>query len=68
LSELANFLSNISKRVQFSCYYCTAYLRSTTIVARLPEHDDVIISLLRGPPRPGLAMGPASSRAGPAYI
>ena len=29
--------------------------------------DDVIKSLLRGAPRPGLALGPASARAGPGY-
>jgi len=40
------------------------YLRSTTIVTRLTEHDDVIKSLLRGAPRPGLALGPASAGAG----
>jgi len=40
-------------------------MRSTTIVTRLTEHDDVIKSLLRGDPRPGLALGPASARAGP---
>jgi len=34
-------------------------LRSTTIVTRLTEHDDVIKSLLRGAPRLGLALGPA---------
>jgi len=33
---------------------------STTIVTRLTEHDDVIKSLLRGAPRLGLALGPAS--------
>jgi len=42
-----------------------AYLRSTTIVTRLTEHDDVIKLLLRGAPRPGLALGPASARCGP---
>jgi len=41
-------------------------LRSTTIVTRLTEHDDVIKSLLRGAPRLGLALGPSSARAGPA--
>jgi len=66
-SELANFLSNVNKRAQFSCCCCTAYLRSTTIVTRLTEHDGVIKSLLRGALRLGLALGPASARAGPAY-
>jgi len=42
-------------------------LRSTTIVARLTEHDDVIKSLLKGTPRLGLALGPASARAGPVH-
>jgi len=32
----------------------------------LTEHDAVVKSLLRGAPRPGLALGPASARAGPA--
>ena len=41
------------------------YLRSTTIVTRLTEHGDVIISLLRGAPRLGLALAPALARAGP---
>jgi len=40
-------------------------LRSTTIVTRLTEHDDVIKSLFRGAPRLGLALGPESARAGP---
>jgi len=31
----------------------------------LTEQDDVIKSLLRGAPCPGLALGPASARAGP---
>jgi len=31
------------------------------------EHDDVIKSLLRGALRLGLALGPASARAGPAH-
>jgi len=31
----------------------------------LTEHDDVIKSLLRGVPRLGLALGPATARAGP---
>jgi len=34
----------------------------------LTEHDDVIKSLLRGVPRPGLALGPASARAGPDVV
>jgi len=42
-------------------------MRSNTIVTRLTEHDDVNKSLLRGAPRPGLALGPAPARAGPAY-
>jgi len=36
------------------------YLRSTTIITRLTEHDDVIKSLLRGAPHllgPALGMG-----------
>jgi len=33
----------------------------------LTEHDDVIKSLLRGAPHLGLALGPASARAGPGY-
>jgi len=37
---------------------CTASLRSTTIVTRLTEHDDVIKSLLRRAPHLGPA-GPA---------
>jgi len=64
-SKLANFFSNVRKRAQISCSCCTAYLRSTTIVTRLTEHDDVIKSLLRGSPRPGLALGPEFTRAGP---
>jgi len=36
-------------------------------VTRLTEHDDVIKSLLRGAPCLGLALGPASARAGPGY-
>jgi len=35
------------------------------IVIRLTEHDDVIKSLLKGAPRLGLPLGPASARAGP---
>jgi len=35
-------------------------LRSTTIVTRLTEHDDVIQSLLRGAQRLGLALGPCT--------
>jgi len=31
----------------------------------LTEHDDVIKLLLSGAPRLGLALGPASARAGP---
>jgi len=34
-------------------------VRTTKIVTRLTEHDDVIKSLLRGAPRLGLALGPA---------
>jgi len=34
-------------------------VRTTKIVTRLTEHDDVIKSLLRGVPRLGLALGPA---------
>ena len=41
------------------------HLCSTAIVTRLTEHHDVIKSLLRGAPRPGLALDPASPRAGP---
>jgi len=41
-------------------------LRSTTIVTRLTEHDDVTKSLLRGVPRPGLALGP--HLPGPALV
>jgi len=40
------------------------YLRCTTIVTRLTAHDDVIKALLRGAPLLGLALGPASARAG----
>jgi len=40
-------------------------LRSTTIVTRLTEPDDVIKSLLRRTPRLGLALVPASAGAGP---
>ena len=65
-SELANFLSNVSKCAHFSCRCFTVYLRSTTIVIRLTEHDDVIKSLLRGAPRLGLALSPALARACPA--
>jgi len=36
------------------------------MVTRLTDRDDVIKSLLRGAPRIGLALGPASARAGPA--
>jgi len=43
------------------------YLRSTTIITRLTEHDDVIQSLFRGAPRLGLALGPSPARAGPDY-
>jgi len=46
----------------------TVYLRSTTIVKRLTEHDDVIKSLLRGAPPLGLALGPAPARAGPVWM
>jgi len=42
------------------------YLRSTTVVIRLTEHDDVIKQLIRGAPRLGLALGSAPARAGPA--
>jgi len=35
------------------------------MVTRLTEHDDVTKSLLRGAPRLGLGLGPASARAGP---
>jgi len=35
-----------------------SYLRSTTIVTRLTEHDDVIKSLFRGVPRLSLALDP----------
>jgi len=38
------------------------------IVERLTEHDDVITKLLRGAPRLGLALGPASVTAGPDSI
>jgi len=64
-SELENLLSNLSKHAQFLCWCCTAYLRSTTIVAQLTEHHDVLKSLLRDAPRLGLALGFASARAGP---
>ena len=37
------------------------------IVTRLAEHDDVIKSLLRGAPRPGLASGPAPAGASPVH-
>jgi len=40
-------------------YSHTVYMRSTTIVTRLSEHDVVTKSLLRGTPRLGLALGPA---------
>ena len=40
------------------------HLRSTTIVTRLTEHDEVIKSLLRGAPRLGLALGLGPARAG----
>jgi len=63
-SELANFLSNVRKRAQFSCWCFTVSVRSTTIVTRLTEHDDVMKALLKGAPRLGLALGPAA-RAGP---
>ena len=33
----------------------------------MTEHDDVITPLLRGAPRLGLALGPASARAGPGW-
>ena len=49
-SEVANILSNVSKRAQFSCQCCTVYLRSATIVTRLTEDDDVIKSLHREAP------------------
>jgi len=51
-------LSNVLKRVQFSCQCFTVYLRSTTIVTWLTEHDDVTKSLLRGAPRLGFTLGP----------
>jgi len=35
------------------------------IVTRLTEHDDITKSLLRGVPRLGLALDPASARAVP---
>jgi len=41
-------------------------MRPTTIVTRLTKHDDAVKSLLRGAPRLGLALGPASARTGPA--
>jgi len=59
-SEQANFVSNVSKRAQFSCSCCTVYLPSTTIVTRLIEHDDVIKSLPREAPCQALALSPAS--------
>jgi len=34
----------------------------------LTEHNDVMKSLLRGAPRPGVALGPASARAGPVSV
>ena len=34
-------------------------------IARLTEHDDIMKLLLRGAPRLGLALGPASAGAGP---
>ena len=55
-SEQANFVSKVSKRAQFSCSCCTAYLPSTTILTRLTEEDDVIKSLLKGAPCLGLAL------------
>jgi len=55
---LANLLNSCGKAL---------YLRSTMILTRLTEHDDVIKSLLRGAPRLGLALGPAPARAGPGY-
>ena len=45
----------------------TAYLRSTSIVTGSTEHDDVIKSLLGWAPLLGLALSPASARAGPAH-
>jgi len=53
----------LNSRVSIS----TLYLRSTMIVTRLAEHDDVIKSLLRGAPRPGLASGPAPAGASPVH-
>jgi len=58
-SELANFVSNVSKRAQFSFSCCTVYLPSTTIVTRLTADEHVIKSLLKGALCLGLALGPA---------
>jgi len=52
--------SNVSKRAQFSCECFTS-----AIVTRLIEYNDVIQSLLRRAPRPGLTLGPAPARADP---
>jgi len=49
----------------FNSRVSALHLRSTTIVTRLTEDDDVIKLLLRRVPRPGLALGPAPARAGP---
>jgi len=57
-SELANFVSNVSKRAQFSCQCYTVYLRSATIVTRLTEDDDVMKSLRRGVPAHRSCIGP----------
>ena len=59
-SELADFVSNVSKRAQLSCSCCTVYLPSITILTRLTEDDDVIKSLLREAQCQALALSPAS--------
>jgi len=48
-----------------NCRVSALHLRSTAIVTWLTEHDDVIQSLHRVAPRPGLALGPAPDRADP---
>ena len=58
MSGAANFLYCRTLANVLNPRVSALHLRSTTIVTRLTEHDNVIKSLLRGAPRLGLALGP----------
>jgi len=63
-SEDLPLLSNVSKRIQFSCqgFTCTPCHGR---IARLTEHDDVIKPLRRRTPRLGLVLGPGRDHFAP---